>query len=193
MLVKCAGVLVLVIFLFQIGEERQSVKNPQVQEQSDFSVEQQYVQTPIRQPVDVPESVLQILRNDKRYVLACAKAQNLSADQVPGMWFIGSQIHLDGPAEVDLVVQPRLQPDLRPSNRCILGANVGPFWIFRETPQANQLLNTGGHDLTVLDSRTKGYRDIKVIVIALSGISTTIYKFDGQKYERGPTHTEPIR
>jgi hypothetical protein len=166
---------------------------PQSREQTHFNVEQEYVGAPVRRPVVVPKPVLEILIGDKMRAAVCAKAENIPVGQIPKEWFIASAIHLDGAADEDLVVQPRDDLDVTPSNRCLSGANVGPFWIVRHVSNGYQLiLNASGHDLDVLGSRTMGYRDIEVSSETVSMVNTSIYKFDGQKYKIYSSKLEPI-
>jgi hypothetical protein len=159
-------------------------------EQSQFSTETDVV--PIQHPKDLPEDALQVLRND-RVILNCARTAKMLPDEVPASWFVASEIHLDGSVEEDLIVQGR---DLRLSpapNRCLMGANVAPFWVLRKTQAGYSLvLSVSAHDLRVLGTKSKEFRDIEVFAMtAVAGYSAT-YKFDGEKYQVSRTDSKPL-
>ncbi len=182
---RITKLLPLLILAFGVkGAGSQDVPSPSA-EQSQYSMETDVV--PIQHPVDVPESVVQLLRTD-RLISNCARAAKMSPDQVPALWFVASEIHLDGPHERDLLVQGR---DLHASpspNACLMGANIKPFWVFRKTQNDYSLvLSIGAHDLRVLRTRSKGFRDIEVSAMtAVTGYSAT-YRFDGDKYQASKT------
>jgi hypothetical protein len=156
-------------------------KIPPRQEQSQFSAEQEDVGIPIRRPVSLPDAALQVLRNDKRVAL-CLERENLPSG-IPVRWFIASEIHLDGPDEIDLVVQPRMLRDAPAENRCLFGANIAPFWVLRKTAQAyTVVLEIDAHDLSVLNTRWKRYRNIEAYAMTAGDVHSILYRFDGQKY-----------
>jgi hypothetical protein len=129
---------------------------------------------PIQHPKDLPEGALQLLRND-RVILNCSRAAKMSPDQVPALWFVAFEIHLDGSIEKDLIVQGR-DLHLGPApNRCLMGANVAPFRVLRKTQTGYSLvLGLAAHDLRVLETRSKGFRDIEASAMtAVTGYSTT--------------------
>ena len=166
-------------------------QNTKSREQSHFNSEQGDVGS-VARPVSLPKGALDVLRRDQR-VLHCARNQNISADQIPVKWFTASEIHLDGPVETDFVVLPRFDLDLKPSNVCLMGANIGPFWVLAEMPKGYKLLlATSTLGLIVLDSRTKGYRDIKSVSES-DVVTTVIFKFDGQKYRVYRSSQKPIQ
>lgn len=166
-------------------------QNTKSREQSHFNIEQGDVGS-VTRPVSLPKGALDVLRRDQR-IMHCARNQNISADQIPARWFIASEIHLDGPAETDFVVLPRFDLDLKPSNVCLMGANIGPFWVLAETPKGYKLvLATSALGLVVLDSRTKGYRDIKNVSES-NVVTTVVFKFDGQKYRVYRSSEKPIQ
>ncbi len=61
-----------------------------------------------------------------RGTMNCLKNMaKLTPDRVPAALFVGSEIHLDGPNEVDLIVQPNNdRRDL--GSGCLRGAHVVP-------------------------------------------------------------------
>ncbi|HKF52581.1 MAG TPA: hypothetical protein VKB26_09730 [Candidatus Acidoferrales bacterium] len=153
-------------------------------EQISFSTEDEGVQ----RPASLPEDVLNILRSDKR-VSICEQNESIAPSQVPGDWFTGSEIHLAGPNETDLVVRPGTPSSWKPGtgvpspNRCLFGANTIQFWVFSEASHAKLLLSVGAHDLTVLDTRGRDYRDVEAVVGSLRGVYTTVFRFDGERYQ----------
>lgn len=160
-------------------------------EQSGFSVEQELV--PIEKPSHLPQEALQVLAKEVG-VASCLENEGVSSDQLPSSWFIVSEIHLDGPNEVDLVVLPNLasKPQQHPGPAvCFLGANTGQFWIIRKTPSGYQLVLSLFTDaLTVLDSRSKRLRDIEAVTVSVHGETTSLFKFNGEQYKLYSEKTE---
>jgi hypothetical protein len=186
-IVKLVSLFVLALAINAAVGQKASVS---AFEQSQFSMETDVV--PILHPIDLPEGALQVLRND-RSILNCSGADKMTADQVPAVWFVASEVHLGGPREIDLVVQGRDLHVKLPPNLCLMGVNIKPFWVFRQTEQGYSLvLSTSAHDLRVLGTRSKGFRDIEASAMtAVTGYSTT-YKFDGEKYQVSKTDSKPL-
>jgi hypothetical protein len=157
-------------------------------EQSRFSMEGRE----IARPTQVPDEILQILRQNE-YVLSCfefLRREDEAPSQIPLSWFVGSKIHLDGPNEIDFVVRPRDLNESPSANRCLYGAQVIPFWVFRKMPKGFDLvLQVHEHDLTVLNTRSKGYRDIETWSSTATTQTTLIYKFDGNQYRLASKRT----
>jgi len=64
------------------------------------------------------------------------------------------------------------------------GANVTTFWVFTRGISGTKLvLSVPAHDLAIETSRTKGYRDIKVMMATAGRVSSAMFRFDGQKYQ----------
>ena len=190
---KLSSLLFIMLSIPTICWQAEKPKKPGGVEQSHFSAEQDVPGLAVKRPVEVPESVLQILRTDER-ILMCIKDENLTPETVSASWFVGSEVHLDGADEIDLVVLPRLPQKELTEHRCLFGANIDPFWVFRKTPQNYELvLSVATHDLDVLGTRSKGYRDIRTYSITAKTIETTDYCFNGRKYEVIRHATEPIR
>lgn len=172
--------LLIVISLFASIFNSQIGKQPQSSEQSRFAVEG----IPIEKPKDVPESVLKVLRKDA-YVVACLKeAQSVS--EIPASWFVGSEIHLDGPEQIDLIVVPRqLAPkkDEPTDNACLYGANVAPFWVFSNASrQPTLVLEISAAGLRLANEKTKGYRDIETWSSTALARTMSHFRFDGRQY-----------
>jgi hypothetical protein len=155
----------------------------------------------IRKPVQVPPAALQVLRDSLgRGAVNCLKSNGITADDVPALWFVASEIHLDGPEEVDLIVQPNL-PKIRTdelphheASGCLLGANVGPFWVLRNTSgRYGLLLETYALSLEVLNSRSNFYRDIQAEGATAGTLTTILYKMAVAQYQVAEKKTEPVK
>jgi len=83
----------------------------------------------IERPAKIPLNVLMDLRKDNE-VRRCATDENL-AGNVPAAWFKASVVHLSNSRNPDLIVQP--------NQVCLFGANIGPFWVFRNIPKGYKL------------------------------------------------------
>ena len=148
-----------------------------------------------RKPVEVPAAALQVIRDS--FVggdLNCLKHFGATPDEVPASWFVASEIHLDGPDEIDLIVRPNAlriaAPDLplREASVCMLGANVIPFWVLRNIRgRYGLLLETHALELEVLDSRSNFYRDIQTT----AAHTTVLYKMSDAQYQFAERKTEP--
>ena len=137
-------------------------------EQSRFGAE-----VAIRTPVEIPAEVLSILREDKRNQTCLRDGE--SPTNITTSWFVGSRIHLNGDSERDLVITAK--------NTCLLGANLVPFWVFRNTSQGHELvLSISALGLDVLNTKTNNYRDIRTGTATARTVHTVIFKFDGKKY-----------
>jgi len=163
-------------------------QNARNSEQRHFSMEQEIV--PVRRPVNVPPEVLEILRRDE---LATRSGDaRRPPSEIPATWFVGSEIHLNGPNEIDLVVLPRLLETVPAENAHLFGANVARFWVFRKTPTGyNLVFAESVHDLEVLLSRTKGYRDLRTTSATAVSVTILLFRFNGVKYDLYKKVTKP--
>jgi hypothetical protein len=152
-----------------------------------------------RKPVEVPGAALQVIRDSfVRGTLNCLKHFGTTPDVVPASWFVASEIHLDGPDEIDLIVRPnvlRIAADKTPlheASGCMLGANVIPFWVLRNTSgRYGLLLETHALELEVLDSRSNFYRDIPAMAATAVAHTTVLYKMSDAQYQFAERKTEP--
>jgi len=127
----------------------------------------------IREPTKIPADVLSILREDKRNQTCLGDGE--SPASITGSWFIGSRIQLSANSDADLIVTAQ--------NKCLLGANLVPFWVFRKTRETHELvLSTNALGLDVLNTRTNGYRDIRTGSATAESVRTVNFKFDGKEY-----------
>lgn len=152
----------------------------------------------VRKPVEIPAGALQVLRDTlSRGPLNCIKGKGTTSEQVPASWFAASEIHLEGQEETDLIVLPNVLKiaahELPPAAGCLLGANVGPFWVLRRNTSGRYglLLETYAQGLDVLDSRTNFYRDIQTGTATPAARTTALYKMDVPQYQIAEKKTEP--
>jgi hypothetical protein len=177
-----------------VGQSRQGEKTRQ-REQLDFSMETEIV--PIERPVSLPEGALRLLEKEAD-VSSCMVNAKLSPGQLPASWFVGSQVHLDGPDEMDLIVLPSpleaTQPMHPAPNACFFGPYTAKFWVLRMTRNGYELaLTVHTHGLGVLKSGWKGHRDIETGISTLNGTTTTLFRFDGKQYKLHNEKTKPNR
>ena len=178
------ALIVAALLASSVGAQNKVVKNQQA-EQTSFGSDVAPGQVLIDRPVEVPKGALQVLRNTEK-VLQCIEFEKMTPEQVPASWFTASEIHLNGPDEIDLIVQPALmtRESPPPDNSCLQGAHVAPFWVLRKRGQRYELLlETYADVLHVLDSRTKEYRDIEEFTTSVATIMSTTLRFDGEKYQ----------
>jgi hypothetical protein len=162
--------------LVPVQDQQQEQAEPH--EQSSFGAEEE-----IKNPSGVPEDVLQILQRDERN--RTCLAANEAPESIPSSWFVASEINLNNDGLKDLVVTA--------VNPCLFGANINPFWIFRGTPQGQELvLSLSTLNLEVLDAKTKNHRDILAIAATSKEVLTTVYRFDGGRYRKRHSSREPI-
>ena len=113
--IRRAAVLLLIL---TIGGARhtagQTTKGARSKEQSSFSLEQ-----PLKEPVQVRNGALQILKKD-----FSVTASGCDDDQVSAAWFEASELHLEGPLEVQLLVT-RLDPESQRGINRYRNARVG--------------------------------------------------------------------
>src|SRR6267378_689349 len=69
------------------------------------------------------------------------------------------------------------------TNSVLNGANTGPFWVVIKTAQGYKLaLFVTSHDLTLLRTKTRGYRDISTGTANATTLAGEVYKFNRKKY-----------
>ncbi len=164
--------VLLIAALFTLGSRSAhlSVAQRVSHEQSSFNMEDAVVD----HPAQIPKSALRVLVED-RHVAQQLRIHNLSPDQIPSSWFQTAEVHLDGGNEKDFVVIGKGD---------LLGANVTPFWVIRNSDKGTQLvLAVPAHELRILKSRSRGFKDIWVGAVISGDLSTITYHFDGEKYQ----------
>lgn len=138
-------------------------------EQTIFGIESE-----IERAVTLPKSVVNILRKDAR-VSECLKREGLA--EPSASMFVASEVHLHSGRQTDLVVLPK--------DACLFGANIGPIWVFRNSPGGYQLIfKTDALGIEVLRERSNGYRNILGSQATARKTLTATFKFDGNKYQQ---------
>lgn len=171
----------------------QSVTSDRQSEQTSFGAEAIPGEALVKNPVEVPKAALQVLRGAlSRGELNCVRVEEVRPEEIPSSWFVASEIHLDGPDEIDLIIQPQALSKSPSPNRCLFGAHAVPFWILAKADEGYRLLlNTTGDALQVMDQRTKGYRDIEVSSLTAVTRTALILKFDGNRYQLAERRSQP--
>jgi hypothetical protein len=159
--------------LFVIPAKSQTPRKPELPEETAFSMEFSF-----EHPVALNDAAKKAIASDPD-VADVMRDEKLSVDTIPENWFTASEVHLEIHDQPDLVVMG-------------LGISLGPytarFWVLRHLQQGYQVvLATDAHDLTLLNTRTNGLRDIETSVKT----EREKFKFDGGRYQKSPpTHDE---
>jgi hypothetical protein len=188
----CILVGVVLIWPRALLTQHTPVETPREQ----FGFNYEFEIDPIQRPVKPSAAALQTLSKDK-LVASCLRIAGLRPEELPGNWFVASEIHLTHLDELDLIVLPggRL-PDTPAGeisrNACLVGANTGGFWVLRKTPIGFELvLSEMAHNLEILKTRSHGFRDIRLYTISLRSTTIQDFKFDGKQYRLSGTQSRP--
>jgi len=143
-------------------------------EQTNFGSE-----TEINNKVKVPGDVLEQLGEYENGRLKECQSGNW-AEKNQSDHFAASRININGDKQSDLIVQAQ--------TLCFMGAHNTTFWIFTEigqrlSPGYELAFDTRADFLRVLKTSTNGYRDIETASHTAVELFTTLWKFDGQKYQ----------
>jgi hypothetical protein len=170
-----------------LGAQNQSGRGV---EQSSFGGEEVPGVPFIKHPASIPESVLQILRQDE-VVKSCLSDTTPTPDAPFASWFVASQIHLDGPQQADLIVLPSPR-DHHPDYLCLHSVEgFSRFWIFRKTGEGYELiLTTGGLGVEVAKTRHAGRRDLESVNPIAGVITIVTFCFDGKIYRKCRTQRQ---
>jgi hypothetical protein len=151
-------------------------------EQRDF-----YLDEPFKRPVKIPESVIQLLRQDigQEKEQACRRMGGGDSSDIAS-WFSASSLNLNDDRRADLIVKS--------GKGCLNGADNDWFWIFLNTGRGYRLVLFGGTlDVGLLKTRTHGLHDIETNVATASINFGKVYKFDGREYQaRVCTEASPV-
>jgi hypothetical protein len=180
---RTTATLMLVVFVASTAVSKQSRGGP-AREQVVFATEALPGEQRISNPVPVPNEVLAILQTDEG-VKSCLENNPLGPGKQLSAWFIGSQIHLNGPTEVDLIVVPSFHGD---EQMCFqTPSGIGTFWVFCKRRLGYELaLNARANGLEVKKSRHVGYRDIETTTLGQAGRNMTVivFRFRGETYQQ---------
>jgi hypothetical protein len=161
-----SAVVFLALFFYYTATAHSQTHRKPLPEQTDFGAD-----SDLDRPIPVPEAALKALRN----------ALQATPDELPADQLRASKIHLNGPTEVDLVVP------------VIGGGHAAFFYILRPALDGYQLIfDSGGDSMTILRTKSRGYRDLQVEGITMAGrnVTTAIFRFDGRKYVLEAEKTE---
>jgi hypothetical protein len=178
--VNFARSLATIVTILTIGSARPAQNSEKIPmpEQTLFGAEDNAME----KPVNLPKTVLQILAKDD-LVIQYLKAEEKSPDELTTESFLASEIHLDGPNEIDLIA----------TGIGRLRGNVATFWVFQPSPHGYKVtLRTVAQGLRVLDTRSKGYRDIQTGSPIAGSAHVAVYCFDRTRYRLCKTKSEPI-
>ncbi len=178
------SLLTLLLFAFPIAQSHPHTPSEQ-HEQSTFGAEEVPGVPFVTRPVSIPEPVVQILK-DEVSVKSCLSYNPLLPGHSLASWFTGSEIHLHGPGESDLVVVP-IPRAHEPDYGCFHSAEgIAWFWVFRQSNGRYQLaLSIFSNGLDILETRNNGYRNIQAITASGAGrsLTTMTFRFDGKSYQ----------
>lgn len=99
--------------------------------------------------------------------------------------FQATPVHLTNPEEVDEVIL---------GHTPMSGADNDWFWIVRHSRDgAEVILFASGLALDLLDSRSLGYKNIRTVWAAASGLTITcVYHYDGNRYQLVHKYTKTV-
>lgn len=141
-------------------------------------------ETPVRRPVQLTRDVIRlILESDPDRGCQVNEAQ-AAAD------LVGSRIDINDDSAPDLVAQG--------TSGCFIGAHSTNFYVFskaetRIAPGFDLVLFVPADYLQVMRRSTNGYRDIETGYHTALEMYSTVWKFDGQKYQPRECTVETFR
>jgi hypothetical protein len=156
-----------------LGQNPSRTANPQTL----FQLEERFTD-----PSPLPASVLETLQADTSNQQLFENCPTRGSQHtIPSSWFLAAEVDLKRGDLSGLVV--------RADNCCLWGANIGPFWVFRRTNIGYELvLDASALGLELLDTRTNGYRDIRLSSAFGGEVHSTVFKFIEGRYRAGVKH-----
>jgi len=128
---------------------------------------------PLQKHVPLTGSVIDVLLQTELAKQGLDYASN-SQRQNPGKMFRAAEVHLTSPDQVDLVVIGKSP---------MSGADAGWFWVLRSAhKQPKVVLSDSGNSLELMNSRTNGYKDIRIFAATAGLTKHSMYHFNGQEY-----------
>jgi hypothetical protein len=129
---------------------------------------------PFEHEVTLPPDVLKALLNDDGIKSMLRYATDYQRNH-PSELFFATEAHLGRTDEVDFIVGG--MPPL-------CGASFDWYWVVLPIPKKPKLLlSASGNVIELMDSRTKGYRDIRTVGGTFWIFDEEVYHFDGKKYK----------
>ncbi len=115
----------------------------------------------VSRPIDLPDNALRVMRKNTT-VLSCLE-QGKSPDDIPGTWFVASEIHLRTSNQFNLVVMPRQTSESPSANRCLFHAHSIPFWILikRLHPRTLTRIRSGCINSTATNTPSRRRRQLR--------------------------------
>jgi hypothetical protein len=135
-------------------------------EQKSFTLEGEFIA-----PVRLPPAVLKVIASQISE-FGCSDAAH--ADE---SWFTTAQIELNAAEAPGLIVKPG------PKGGCLLGANIGPFWIFRLRGGVyRQVLRQEALQVDELNSQTEGFHDLGFTAVVGGKVAKLNFSFSRGSY-----------
>lgn len=165
-----AGILTGLLAIGFTGQTKQMHQSPP--EQFHFDLEQ-----PVNVPATIPSAILQVLRHNPTVLAGRCKEKNPPGEAPGASLFEASVVHLASADESDMVVKGK--------DSCLFGANVGPFWIFRNSPKGYSLVfSVSALGIEILEARSHGYRSVRAGAVVAGKTVDRTYEFDGVTYQK---------
>ncbi|MFI5115549.1 MAG: hypothetical protein ACHP8B_02505 [Terriglobales bacterium] len=161
----------------------QSLPDQAPKQQTDFDMEE-----PLERPVVLPSAALDALKTSNlsaQMLRSCAEDAEITIDQIPASWFVGSWIQLSGDPSSGLVV--------RAQNGCFWGAHITQFWLLSRIGANYRVVFTGRADsFRVLSTGTNGFRDVQLVFIMKAGAEGHLvtFKYADGEYKESNTKIE---
>jgi hypothetical protein len=143
-------------------------------------------ETPVRRPVRLARDVLRQIVETERECLGNTDTSDAQAARDVA----GSAIDINGDGAADVIAQGL--------SGCFTGAHSTTFFVFsksevRLSPGYDLVLTTPADYLEVRRTSTNGYRDVETGYHTALEMYSTVWKFDGQKYQPRECAVETFR
>ncbi len=160
----------------------------QEREQTEFAAGE-----PIHVPVQIPAIAVRTLSADG-IVSSCLKSKAIPPEKLSPEWFTASNIYLHRANETDLVVMPAMESrgsDKSKSGCWDLEKYKGTdryegtiFWILRNTGRGYEIALSEDvvSKLTIRATRSRGFRTVDVLYIAIDSVGADYMEFNGNRY-----------
>ncbi|WP_249476218.1 hypothetical protein [Luteimonas galliterrae] len=121
----------------------------------------------------MPASIVRALGTDER-VLDCAQGTRNGVSQFQSDWVETQRADLNDDGRADWIVHGR--------HDCLRDGDDAYWWAYADEPAGQRLVLSAvaAQDLSVADTRTNGFRDLR----ARDGAGEEVVRYDGSKYAR---------
>ncbi len=131
-----------------------------------------YLDGPFQHPAKIPDGLVPLLLGE---IKSTCPRETVNQTTDVRSWFSASRITINNHRPTFIV---------KSNHHCLNGVDNDWFWIFRETARGYRLvLSSGTISLDVLQTKTRGLRDIETNVATAQTNYMTIYKFNGSLYK----------